>query len=291
MNKRSKEKAYESRRNDKNELGNIKNKLEILKNKTEVKTDQKLEIIKKNVDPFNDLKIHILNVLDETRKCIREKENIQNIHGNNIEAIKRGNLIYNNMKNLDTYFIKLEEILKKQLKQIHTFSKEELYDKNETFDLLKKQIYECKKLSNYEHIKDTCVMDFSEFKNKQQIERKGTSNNNSDEDDLVIINKWKERDKKFNEDILKIGEVVDRIGVNAVFLTQKADEQNEIILDLQDHTDKTQNNVKEVNVEIKKVMKKHSQTTWCCRISLVIILVMLVLLTSNVISNKFIKNL
>ncbi|KJP88512.1 hypothetical protein AK88_01791 [Plasmodium fragile] len=292
MNKGSKnKKAYENRRNETSDLENIRNKLEDLKSKTEVKTDERIEIEKKNVDPFSDLKVHILNVLDETRKCIREKESLQNVHGNNIEVIKRGNIIYNNMKNLDTYFLKLEEILRKQEKKKYTYSKEELYDKNETFQLLKKQIYECKKLSNYDHIKDTCVMDFSDFKNKQQVERKETSNNIDDEDDMVIINRWKERDKRFNQEILKIGEVIDRIGANAVFITNKADEQNEIILDLQDHTDKTQNNVKEVNVEIKKVMKKHSQTTWCCRISLVIILIILVMITSNVISNRFIKTL
>ncbi|SBS87745.1 conserved Plasmodium protein, unknown function [Plasmodium ovale] len=272
------------------DLKNIKRRLEDLKNKTEI-TDEKIEISKKNVDPFNDLKIHILNVLDETRKCVREKENIQNIHGNNIEVIKRGNIIYNNMKNLDTYFDKLDEILTKQLKQKYMFRKEELLDKKETYNLLKKQIYECKKLSNYYHIKDTCAIDFSEFKSKPQLDKKETDNNLHAEDDLIIINRWKERDKKFNDEILKIGEVIDRIGDNAVFITEKAEEQNEIIINLQDQTDKTQDNVKEINAEMKKVMKKHTQTTWCCRISLAIILIMLVLITSSVISNKFIKSL
>ncbi|KAI4835926.1 hypothetical protein MKS88_005144 [Plasmodium brasilianum] len=285
-----KKKKYDRGKNNNRDLENIKNKLEDLKSKTEV-TDEKIDIVKKNVDPFNDLKIHILNVLDETRKYIREKESIQNIHGNNIEVIKRGNIIYNNIKNLDTYFIKLEEILTKQLKQKYLFSKEELLDKSQSCDLLKKQIYECKKLSNFDHIKETCAINFDDFKNKPQIDRKETSNIKHEEDDLIIINRWKKRDEKFNEEILKIGEVIDIIGANADFITQKAEEQNEIILNLQDQTDKTQDNVKEINVEIKKVMRKHSHTTWCCRISLVIIFIMLVLITSSVISNKFIKNL
>lgn len=120
---------------------------------------------------------------------------------------------------------------------------------------------------------------------------KDTSDISHDEDDLVVINRWKERDKQFNEDILKIGEVIDKIGANTVILTQKAEEQNEIILNLHEQTEKTQDNVKEVNMEIKKVMKKHSQVTWCCRITLVIIFLMLVVLTSNIISNKFLKKL
>ncbi|SBS89867.1 hypothetical protein, conserved in Apicomplexan species [Plasmodium malariae] len=248
-----KKKKYDRGKNNNRDLENIKNKLEDLKSKTEV-TDEKIDIVKKNVDPFNDLKIHILNVLDETRKYIREKESIQNIHGNNIEVIKRGNIIYNNIKNLDTYFIKLEEILTKQLKQKYLFSKEELLDKSQSCDLLKKQIYECKKLSNFDHIKETCAINFDDFKNKPQIDRKETSNIKHEEDDLIIINRWKKRDEKFNEEILKIGEVIDIIGANADFITQKAEEQNEIILNLQDQTDKTQDNVKEINVEIKKLL-------------------------------------
>ncbi|CRH04062.1 conserved Plasmodium protein, unknown function [Plasmodium relictum] len=277
-------------RSDKTDLEVIKNKLEELKNKTEA-PDVKLEVVKKNVDPFNDLKLHILNILDETRKCIREKENIQKFHGNNIEVIKRGNIIYNNMKNVDTYFIKLEEILNKQLKQKHFINKEELHDKNETFDLLKKQIYDCKKLSNYNEIKYTSVMSFSELKNKSKLERKEMSNIAHDEDDLIIINRWKERDKQFNEEILQIGEVIDKIGDNAVIITQKAEQQNEIILNLQNQTDKAHDNVKEANIEIKKAMIKQTQATWCCRISLIVTLLILIVLTLSIISNKFIKNL
>ncbi|CZT99779.1 hypothetical protein PFAG_05131 [Plasmodium falciparum Santa Lucia] len=285
-----KKKEENDEKHDNGEFKNIKNKLEDLKNKTQI-SDEKNENIKKSVDPYNDLKLHILNILDETRKCIREKESMQKIHGNNMEVIKRGNIIYNNMKNVETYFTKLEDILNKQLKQKYNFTKEELLDKNETFELLKRQMYECKKLSNYDEIKNTYVVNFNDIKNKPKLNKKDTSDISHDEDDLVVINRWKERDKQFNEDILKIGEVIDKIGANTVILTQKAEEQNEIILNLHEQTEKTQDNVKEVNVEIKKVMKKHSQVTWCCRITLVIIFLMLVVLTSNIISNKFLKKL
>ncbi|CRG95594.1 conserved Plasmodium protein, unknown function [Plasmodium gallinaceum] len=283
-------KKKDDNESNKTDLEDIKKKLEELKSKTEI-PDVKLGIVAKNVDPFNDLKLHILNILDETRKCIREKENTQKFYGNNMEVIKRGNIIYNNMKNVDVYFTKLEEILNKQLKQKHLFNQEELCDKNETFDLLKKQIYECKKLSNYNEIKYAAPMDFNEFKNKPNLERKEMSDITHDEDDLIIINRWKERDKQFNEEILQIGEVIDKIGDNAVTITQKAEQQNEIILNLQDQTDKAHDNVKEANIEIKKVMIKQTQATWCCRISLIITLLILIVLTLSIISNKFIKNL
>ncbi|SCM11322.1 conserved Plasmodium protein, unknown function [Plasmodium chabaudi adami] len=277
-------------KNNESDLKDIKNKLENLKNKTEV-PDGKTDNNKKNVDPFIDLKIHILNVLDETRKCIREKEDIQNVHGNNIEVIKRSNIIYNNIKNLETYFNKLDEILKKQLKQRFTYTRDELLDKNQTFELLKKQFYECKKLSNYNQIKEVSMVNFSEYKNKAKLETKVTNSNIHDEDDLIIINQWKERDKIFNDEILKIGDAIDKIGANVDFIAEKAEEQNDIIINLHDQTDKTQDNVKEINVEIKLAMKKHSHATWCLRISLAIIFVFLVLLTINVISNRVIKRL
>ncbi|VTZ66694.1 conserved Plasmodium protein, unknown function [Plasmodium chabaudi chabaudi] len=277
-------------KNNETDLKDIKNKLENLKNKTEV-PDGKADNNKKNVDPFIDLKIHILNVLDETRKCIREKEDIQNVHGNNIEVIKRSNIIYNNIKNLETYFNKLDEILKKQLKQRFTYTRDELLDKNQTFELLKKQFYECKKLSNYNQIKEVSMVNFSEYKNKAKLETKVTNSNIHDEDDLIIINQWKERDKIFNDEILKIGDAIDKIGANVDFIAEKAEEQNDIIINLHDQTDKTQDNVKEINVEIKLAMKKHSHATWCLRISLAIIFVFLVLLTINVISNRVIKRL
>ncbi|CAD2093832.1 conserved Plasmodium protein, unknown function [Plasmodium vinckei brucechwatti] len=281
---------YDKGKNNESDLKDIKNKLENLKNKTEV-PDGKTDNNKKNVDPFVDLKIHILNVLDETRKCIREKDDIQNVHGNNIEVIKRSNIIYNNMKNLETYFNKLDEILKKQLKQRLTYTRDELLDKNQTYELLKKQFYECKKLSNYNQIKEVCVVNFSEYKHKAKLETKVTDSNIHDEDDLIIINQWKERDKNFNDEILKIGDAIDKIGANVDFIAEKAEEQNEIIINLHDQTDKTQDNVKEINVEIKLAMKKHSHATWCLRISLAIIFVFLVLLTINVISNRVIKRL
>ncbi|KEG03250.1 conserved Plasmodium protein, unknown function [Plasmodium vinckei vinckei] len=280
----------EKGKNNERDLKDIKNKLENLKNKTQV-PDGKTDNNKKNVDPFVDLKIHILNVLDETRKCIREKDDIQNVHGNNIEVIKRSNIIYNNMKNLETYFNKLDEILKKQLKQRLTYTRDELLDKNQTFELLKKQFYECKKLSNYNQIKEVCMVSFSEYKNKTKLETKVTDSNIHDEDDLIIINQWKERDKNFNDEILKIGDAIDKIGANVDFIAEKAEEQNDIIINLHDQTDKTQDNVKEINVEIKLAMKKHSHATWCLRISLAIIFVFLVLLTINIISNRVIKRL
>ncbi|CDU85204.1 hypothetical protein YYC_02926 [Plasmodium yoelii 17X] len=286
----STKRKYDKEKNNESDLKDIKNKLENLKNKTEV-IDGKNENNKKNVDPFNDLKIHILNILDETRKCIREKDEIQNIHGNNIEVIKRSNIIYNNMKNLETYFTKFDEILKKQLKQRYTFTKDELLDKNETYELLKKQFFECKKISNYNQIKDVCMVNFSEYKNKAKLETKVTDNNIHDEDDLIIINQWKERDKKFNDEILKIGDTIDKIGANVDIIAEKANEQNEIIINVHDQTDKTQDNVKEINVEIKLAMKKHSHATWCLRISLAIIFVVLVLITLNVISNRLLKRM
>lgn len=166
-----KKKEENDEKHDNGEFKNIKNKLEDLKNKTQI-SDEKNENIKKSVDPYNDLKLHILNILDETRKCIREKESMQKIHGNNMEVIKRGNIIYNNMKNVETYFTKLEDILNKQLKQKYNFTKEELLDKNETFELLKRQMYECKKLSNYDEIKNTYVVNFNDIKNKPKLNSK-----------------------------------------------------------------------------------------------------------------------
>ncbi|VWU48558.1 conserved protein, unknown function [Hepatocystis sp. ex Piliocolobus tephrosceles] len=289
-----KEKKEDYKNKERYELKDIKNILEGLKNETETKNiktrNVKTSTVKKNVDAFDDLKAHILNILEETRKYIRSKESIQKIHGNNVEAIKYGNIIYNNMKKLDVYFNKLNEILTKQSKQTYIFSREAINDKYECYELLKKQIYECKKLGNYDNIKNAYMMDFGEFKNKPILDRKNTETNKHEEDDLIIINKWKERDKKFNDDILQIGEVVDRIGENAILITRKAEEQNELILNVQETTEKTQDNVKEINLEIKKVMKKHSQVTWCCRISLAVILLMLVLTTISILLNR-IKNL
>lgn len=273
----------------KGDIAGIKNRLEVLKNATEVK-DMGPGSLKKQVDPFITLKLHILDVLDETRKCVRERESIQKFHGNNIEVIKRGNIIYNHMKNIDTYFLKLEEILNKQMKQKYVYSQEEIQDKQETFDILKKQIYDCKKLSNFDVIRPTTVMDFNELKNKKEVEKIDTSiENTHDDEDLIIINRWKERDKQFNEEILQIGEVLDRIGQNADVITKQAEHQNEIIMNLQDQTDKVQDNVKEANENIKKLMITQSHATWCCRISFLLILVILILLIITVLFNKFLK--
>lgn len=273
----------------KSDIAGIKNRLEVLKNATEVK-EMNSGSLRKHVDTFITLKLHILDVLNETRKCIRERENIQKFHGNNIEVIKRGNIIYNHMKNIDTYFVKLEEILNKQMKQKNVYSEEEMQDKQETFDILKKQIYDCKKLSNFDVIRPTTVMDFNEFKNKKEVEKIDRSKENTHNDeDLIIINRWKERDKQFNEEILQIGEVLDRIGQNADVITKQAEQQNEIIMNLQDQTDKVQDNVKEASENIKKLMITQSHATWCCRISLLLVLVVLILLSISVLFNKFFK--
>lgn len=274
----------------KDSLHDIKNKLDLIKNVTnQTEKTGVIMDVNKYVDPFIALKLHILDVLDETKKCIREKENIQKYHGNNIDAIKRGNIIYNNMKNIDMYLKKLEEILNKQMKQKNTFSVEEMNDKEETFSILKKQIYDCKKLSNYDAIKPTTIMDFNEFKNKEQTVRPDANSATHDEEDMLIINRWKERDKQFNDEILEIGEVIDKIGDNAVVIAKKANQQNELIVNIQEQTDKAHDNVVEVNVDIKKLMKKKSQVTWCCRISLIVAFILLITVTLVILLKKFVK--
>lgn len=274
----------------KDSLNDIKNKLDIIKNVTnQTEKAGGGRDVNKCGDPFIALKLHILNVLDETKKCIREKDNIQKYHGNNIDAIKRGNIIYNNMKNIDMYLKKLEEILNKQMKQKNVFSSEEMNDKQETFSILKKQVYDCKKLSNFDAIKPTTIMDFNEFKNKEQTTRPDANSVTHDEEDMLIINRWKERDKQFNDEILEIGEVIDKIGDNAEVIAKKANQQNELIINIQEQTEKAHDNVVEANIDIKKVMNKKSKVTWCCRISLIVTFLILVTVTLSILVKKFIR--
>lgn len=277
-----------SRGNCNTDLVEVKEKLKYLKNATEEANNQS-ENVKKNIDPFLTLKLHILDVLEETRKCIRERESKQQYQVNSIEAIKKGNIIYNNMKNVDAYFLKLEEILNKQKKQTNVYCEKEIIDKEETISILKKQIYDCKKLSNFDVIRPTTVVDFNDIKNRNPEIVDTHKEVTHDDDDLIIINRWKERDKQFNEEILQIGEVIDRIGQNAENITKQAEQQNEIILNLQHQTEKAHDNVNEASKEIKNVMITQSHATWCCRISLSLALLLLTLLTLSIFSNKFLK--
>ncbi|KNC36415.1 hypothetical protein PFLG_01505 [Plasmodium falciparum RAJ116] len=60
---------------DHRELKNIKNQLEDLKTKTQI-PDEKNDNIKKSVDPYNDSKLPILNILDHPRKMPKRTKKI-----------------------------------------------------------------------------------------------------------------------------------------------------------------------------------------------------------------------
>ncbi|KAK1933075.1 hypothetical protein X943_002073 [Babesia divergens] len=102
------------------------------------------------------------------------------------------------------------------------------------------------------------------------------------------IQRWKQRDEHFDEQLQEIGEAVERIGTVAITIGEKASEQAKNAIETMHRVEGTTADISAVSTQIKRILKRQRRVE--CSIRIGLILTFLILLSVFIVClAKFIK--
>lgn len=263
------------------------------------------EAIAEIADDFLRTKAQLYSTLQEVRTLIRERHDIQKRMGNNVETIQKKSQISEKLRGLQLDIDKLQEVYKKQAKQKKKLklTDEEIESRFADVQVLKRQVDEIHGIAqNSNQYSTNEIRTLTEIR-AENAERgqmrfgpNGTAGGGGYEEpsdaDRSQVNRWKERDKQFDEQLGQIGEGVDRLGEVAVQIGHKADEQAALTTQLHSDADVATDELVEMNNRIKKILGNGGMGfNCCCKLLLAVILVALIGWSMTLISNKIKNNI
>eukprot|EP00923_Selenidium_pygospionis_P059987 GHVN01105606.1.p1 GENE.GHVN01105606.1~~GHVN01105606.1.p1 ORF type:complete len:365 (+),score=73.36 GHVN01105606.1:141-1235(+) len=236
-------------------------------------------------DDFLQTKALLQTSIHEAKDLIRQRHEIQRKSGNNVATIQKKAAIIDILKAANVDFIKLQDIYKKQAKQKKKFGVEELNNRFQDVQVLKRQIAEVEDVArNVNQYSTTEIRTLADLR-AETANRSGgrfgptgaPSYEEASEEDRATIGRWKERDKEFDAQLDTIGEGVERLGEIAIQIGQKAEEQQEYVTQLHTEADVATDELVKINAKIKKIMGDgNAGFNCCCKLILAIILIALI---------------
>eukprot|EP00920_Eleutheroschizon_duboscqi_P019413 GHVT01045972.1.p1 GENE.GHVT01045972.1~~GHVT01045972.1.p1 ORF type:complete len:347 (+),score=90.19 GHVT01045972.1:609-1649(+) len=108
-------------------------------------------------------------------------------------------------------------------------------------------------------------------------------------EELETLARWKERDRAFDQQLEDVGAAIDRIGTVTVAIGERVEGQNNMALEMQDKAEAATDEITAINYRLKSIMSKTSSSTCCCRVCLILLVLILGCFTFAMIYNQFIK--
>eukprot|EP01068_Selenidium_serpulae_P006015 Selendium_serpulae@DN4265_c0_g1_i2.p1 len=245
-------------------------------------------------DDFLRTKALMYTNMHECKETVKERHEMQKKHGNNVETIKKKAQITDQLRSLEIDMKSLQDVYKKQTKTKKKFSQEELDNRFQDIQVLRRQIDELTGLANNTNqYAGTEIKTLSDIRTEAAERGEGRfgpegagTYEEASEEDKATMARWKERDAEFDKQLDLIGQGVDRLGDIAVQIGEKADEQKELITELHTEADVASDDLIEMNDRIKKIMGDSMGFNCCCKVILAIILIVLIGIAMSLISSK-----
>eukprot|EP01071_Lankesteria_metandrocarpae_P004482 Lankesteria_metandrocarpae@DN3568_c0_g1_i1.p1 len=227
-------------------------------------------------DDFIRLKRSMYNDLMELKDMIRYRHNIQQKSGNTVEAIQKGAKITEKLNALDMDFVKLKEVFKKQTKQKRV-NEVELDVRFKDMQILKRQLEESRMLAKssnqYSDEEIQTITDFRAQMKELGVEIPKAEHRELMDDERDALARWDERDKRLDEGLDDVGNVVDRLGELAITIGEKADRQAVVVQGLTAQANEANEELVEMNTKLKNVLTSAGGVNFFCKLLLAIILV------------------
>lgn len=254
----------------------------------------KKDAIEEIEDEFLRTKALMYTNIHECKELVRERHEMQKKHGNNVETIKKKAQITDQLRSLEIDMKSLQEAYRKQTKMKKKFNQQELDNRFQDIQVLRRLIDELTNLaSNTNQYGGTEIKTLTEIRAEAAERGEGRFGPEgaapyeepSDEDKATMA-RWKERDAEFDKQLDLIGQGVDRLGEIAVQIGEKADEQKELITQLHHDADIASDDLVELNARVKKIMGDSMGFNCCCKVILAIILIVLIGIAISMITNR-----
>lgn len=267
------------------------------------------------LDEFIVLRDELFAGIFVTKEKIRERYDMLCASGNSVEVIKLSGVITKNLEEMNKKFAQMKEVYRKQNKAgtsktmatlaaastaaaNRILSAEELEARFETMSAIRAQVDECQTLFvKNNSIGVEKVRELTDF--LAQMKNRGLEGpaalggrewKEPSGEDRAVLDRWAEKDKQIDDQIWKVGEVVDRLHVVAEDIHGKAIEQGKIAIDVSRKADEANMEVRQVNDKLKEMILKSGGTNFCCKLLLAIIFVVLIVfnvkLLADVIKKK-----
>jgi len=239
----------------------------------------------KEKDDFIRLKDQAYQMLGILREKIRHRLTTLKQRGNNVETIQLGVRIQSMIKDMENMFPKLHSVVQKQAAgglMRKRLSPEEVESRYNDIAALKRHLDEAKRSHQSNRELDESELDQAWSGSNQKEERDnllGGANikvDNTDrdmtEDESALVNRFAARDKEFDNILNDISAEVDALGEHANRIGEAADRQNVIINELSRKGEEAHDGVKDLQGRIKDIMEQDQNSTFCCRIIMILVL-------------------
>jgi len=264
-------------------LKTVKSKLEKIQH--ECGDNDKAGDGKEEKDDFIRLKKSMYDMVAILRDKIRQRLTTLKERGNNVETIQLGVRIQAMIKDLENMFPKLQAMVQKQaagglLRK--RLSPEEVESRYNDIGVLKKHVEEAKRSHQANRELDENELDQAWAGSNEREERDNllaganirVDNTDRDmtEGESALVNRMAARDKEFDNILNDIALEVDALGESANKIGEAADRQNVIINELTRKGEDAHEGVKDLQGRIKDIMEQDKNSTFCCRIILILTL-------------------
>ncbi|KAL8439741.1 hypothetical protein Efla_002643 [Eimeria flavescens] len=265
----------------------------------------------KGLDPFFKAKNAIMHVVEETRELIEQRRRILETRGTTYEAISKRSAISDNISYLRKKFQELGDLYAQQYRQRKALklSDEELDDRHQQLNALLKEIELVHKLSKNGGPPGAAGLGLSGDVGAGRSaavsltalaatplqpgeEEEGERNPQAEElteEDQIVLQRWKERDKEFDAQVKQIGDAIDRIADVAVTIGQQADMQSEKVEELAHQTNQAAAELQLLDSRLKKFMKEQSASNLCCKLILLLLVMLLICFVFSTVYARYIK--
>lgn len=287
--------------------GSLEELLEVVKTIEEecLLDPEKDKEAEKDLDPFFKCKNAITHVVEETRDLIEQRRRILETKGTTYEAIAKRSAITDNIAYMKKKFQELGDIYAQQYRQRKALKlpEEELDDRHQQLNALLKEIESVHKLSKggaavaSAPLERGSVVGLAELTARQPFKEGSYHDQGSfepqpeelTEEDQIVLQRWKERDKQFDAQVAQIGDAIDRIADVAVTIGEQADVQNQIVEELTQQTNQAAAELQVLDSKLKKFMKEQTASNFCCKLILLLLVMLLICFVFSTIYARYVK--
>ncbi|CDJ63361.1 hypothetical protein, conserved [Eimeria necatrix] len=109
------------------------------------------------------------------------------------------------------------------------------------------------------------------------------------EEDEAVLQRWKERDKQFDAQVAQIGDAIDRIAEVAVTIGQQAEQHSQKAEELAQQTQQAAAELQQLDAKLKAFMKSQSSSNFCCKLILLLLVLLLGCFVFSTIYARYMK--
>lgn len=269
-------------------LGDVRSKLEhIEKECVGQKADKELQ--DKEKDEFVRVKAKCYGLLTIVREKIRYRYGIIKERGNNVEAIQLGIKIQGMIKDMEKMLPVLHNVLTKQASATflrRRLKPEEIEERYKDLAVLKKHVQDCKtsyhgnRELDKEEFEEAWATEAEDGKRQQlfggggriQVDQSGRAVQSSEQE---VIDKWAAKDKEFDTMLDEISIDIEALGQHAVNIGAAAERQGALIEGVGKKVDTADAGVKDLSSRVKDIIEQDKNSTFCCRVILVVLLMII----------------